>query len=52
MKSDFLTYQAQTSSHPLLLEIKKAKGSYIYDKNYNYLLIKQEDKIWELPLID
>lgn len=33
MKSDFLTYQAQTSSHPLLLEIKKAKGSYIYDKN-------------------
>lgn len=33
MKSDFLKYQAQTSSHPLLLEIKKAKGSYIYDKN-------------------
>jgi len=33
MKSDFLTYQAQTSAHPLLLEIKKAKGSYVYDKN-------------------
>ena len=33
MKSDFLKYQAQTSSHPLLLEIKKAKGSYVYDKN-------------------
>ena len=29
----FLTYQAQTSKHPLLLEIKKAKGSYIYDKD-------------------
>ncbi len=33
MKSDFLKYQAQTSSHPLLLEIKKAKGSYVYDKH-------------------
>lgn len=31
MKNDFLKYQAQTSSHPLLLEIKKAKGCYIYD---------------------
>lgn len=31
MKNDFLKYQAQTSSHPLLLEIKKAKGSYVYD---------------------
>ena len=38
MNSDFLTYQAQTSKHPLLLEIKKAKGSYIYDKdNKKYL---------------
>lgn len=33
MKSEFLKYQAQTSPHPLLLEIKKAKGAYIYDKN-------------------
>ena len=33
MKSDFLKYQAQTTPHPLLLEIKKAKGSYIYDTN-------------------
>ncbi len=33
MKSDFLKYQAQTSNHPLLLEIKKAKGSYIYDQH-------------------
>lgn len=38
MKSDFLTYQAQTSGHPLLLEIKKAKGSYVYDiQNKKYL---------------
>lgn len=33
MKSDFLKYQAQTSPNPLALEIKKAKGSYIYDVN-------------------
>ena len=33
MKNDFLTYQAQTSPHPLSIEIKKAKGSYIYDIN-------------------
>ena len=33
MKSDFLKYQAQTSSYPLLLEVQKAKGSYIYDTN-------------------
>lgn len=31
MKSDFFTYQAQTSPHPLALEISHAKGSYIYD---------------------
>ena len=31
MKSDFFTYQAQTSSHPLAIEISHAKGSYIYD---------------------
>ena len=33
MKNDFLTYQAQTSPCPLSIEIKKAKGSYIYDRN-------------------
>ena len=33
MKNDFLTYQAQTSPYPLSIEIKKAKGSYIYDRN-------------------
>ena len=33
MKSDFLKYQAQTSNHPLLLEVKKAEGSFVYDKN-------------------
>ena len=38
MKSDFITYQAQTSGQPLLLEIKKAKGSYVYDiDNKKYL---------------
>lgn len=31
MKSDFYTYQAQTSNHPLAIEISHAKGSYIYD---------------------
>ena len=31
MKSDFFKYQAQTSPHPLALEIGSAKGSYIYD---------------------
>ncbi|MCM4168973.1 Acetylornithine aminotransferase [Arenibacter antarcticus] len=31
MKEDFLKYQAQTSPHPLALEISHAKGSYIYD---------------------
>ncbi|MFY9243972.1 MAG: aspartate aminotransferase family protein [Polaribacter sp.] len=33
MKSDFFKYQAQTSPHPLAIEISKAKGSYIYDIN-------------------
>ena len=33
MKSDFLKYQAQTSSHPLALEISHANGSYVYDIN-------------------
>lgn len=31
MKSDFFKYQAQTSPHPLAIEISHAKGSYIYD---------------------
>ncbi|WP_075342654.1 aspartate aminotransferase family protein [Tenacibaculum agarivorans] len=30
MKNEFLTYQAQTSPHPLCIEISHAKGSYIY----------------------
>ena len=38
MKQDFLKYQAQTSPHPISLEISKAKGSYIYDsRNKKYL---------------
>ncbi|MBW2938344.1 aspartate aminotransferase family protein [Aureisphaera sp. CAU 1614] len=31
MLKDFLTYQAQTSPHPLGLEVSHAKGSYIFD---------------------
>lgn len=31
--SDFFKYQAQTTPHPLAMEISKAEGSYIYDKN-------------------
>lgn len=31
MKNDFLTYQAQTSRHPLLLEVSHAKGCYVFD---------------------
>jgi len=30
MKKEFFTYQAQTSPHPLALEISHAEGSYIY----------------------
>jgi len=33
VKNDFLTYQAQTSPYPLSIEVKKGKGSYIYDSN-------------------
>ena len=29
----FFTHQAQTTAHPIGLEIKKARGSYIIDKN-------------------
>ncbi|WP_149276902.1 aspartate aminotransferase family protein [Pareuzebyella sediminis] len=32
MKEDFLKYQAQTSPHPLAMEVSHAKGSYIYDR--------------------
>lgn len=35
MKKDFLTYQAQTTPHPLSLEVSHAKGSYIYDNEGN-----------------
>ena len=35
MKDDFLKYQAQTTPHPLSLEISHAKGSYIYDTDGN-----------------
>ena len=31
MKSDFFKYQAQTSPHPLALEISHAEGTYIFD---------------------
>ncbi|REE24810.1 acetylornithine aminotransferase [Winogradskyella pacifica] len=31
MKDAFLKYQAQTTPHPLAMEISHAKGSYIYD---------------------
>lgn len=33
MKSDFFTYQAQTTPHPLAMEVSHAEGSYIFDKN-------------------
>ena len=33
MKNAFYKYQAQTSPHPLAIEISKAEGSYVYDKN-------------------
>jgi len=31
MQKDFFTYQAQTTPHPLAMEVASAKGSYIYD---------------------
>jgi len=31
MKDNFLKYQAQTTPHPLAMEIERAEGSYIYD---------------------
>ncbi|GGD57435.1 aspartate aminotransferase family protein [Muriicola marianensis] len=35
MKKDFFQYQAQTTPHPLALEISRAEGSYIYDTDGN-----------------
>ena len=32
-KDDFLRFQAQTTPHPLAMEISNAEGSFIYDKN-------------------
>jgi acetylornithine/succinyldiaminopimelate/putrescine aminotransferase len=32
-KDDFLRFQAQTTPHPLAMEISRAEGSYIYDQN-------------------
>ncbi|MCF6182199.1 aspartate aminotransferase family protein [Lutibacter sp.] len=38
MKKDFFKYQAQTSPHPLAIEISKAEGCYVYDtKGKTYL---------------
>lgn len=34
-KNDFFIYQAQTSPHPLAMEVSHAKGSYIYDQDGN-----------------
>jgi acetylornithine/succinyldiaminopimelate/putrescine aminotransferase len=31
LKEDFFTYQAQTTPHPLALEISHAEGSYVFD---------------------
>lgn len=38
MIDDFFKYQAQTSPHPLAMEISHAKGSYIYDTEGNAYL--------------
>jgi len=38
MKADFLKYQAQTTPHPLAMEVSHADGSYIYDTNNNKYL--------------
>ncbi|WP_350290867.1 aspartate aminotransferase family protein [uncultured Croceitalea sp.] len=35
MKKDFFKYQAQTTPHPLALEVSHANGSYIYDTEGN-----------------
>ncbi len=33
MQNDFFKYQAQTTTHPLAMEISHAEGSYIFDSN-------------------
>jgi acetylornithine/N-succinyldiaminopimelate aminotransferase len=38
LNTDFLKYQAQTSPHPLGMEVSHASGSYIYDTNGNRYL--------------
>lgn len=35
MQDDFFKYQAQTTPHPLAMEVSHAKGSYIYDISGN-----------------
>ncbi len=35
MQQDFFKYQAQTTPHPLALEVSRASGSYIYDTKGN-----------------
>ena len=32
MKDNFKKFQAQTTNHPLGIEVIKAEGSYIYDR--------------------
>lgn len=38
MIEDFYRYQAQTTTHPLAMEVSYAEGSYIYDKNHKAYL--------------
>ncbi len=38
MSDDFFKYQAQTTPHPLAMEVASAKGSYIYDTHGNAYL--------------
>lgn len=38
MIEDFYKYQAQTTTHPLAMEVSYAEGSYIYDKKHNAYL--------------
>jgi len=38
LSEDFLKYQAQTTPHPLAMEISHAEGCYIYDTNYKAYL--------------
>lgn len=38
MKDDFLRYQAQTTPHPLALEVSHAEGSHVFDEKGNSYL--------------